>query len=337
MRRAAALVWLAALSAACGDRRLTTIRAPGAGGAGGAPPSDCAASHLFGFATVGGPTVGGQGGKTVRVTTETELAANVYVTGPLIIEIEGMLKIPAVLPVSSDKTIVGIGAASGLSGGGFNVVDARNVIIRNLVITRPLGHWDAIQIYRSNHVWIDHCDLSSEPDPESTEKYDGLVDIVHGSDDITVSWTRFHDQSYASLVGNSDSDESAAEDTDRLHVTFHHNFFQRTQTYNPSVRFGVLHAFNNYFLGVTDRGIQSRMGARVLAEANYFENVPKPLTTDSDSPAEGSITEKGNIYNNSPVKAYTAGADLPVPYQYTADAADDVPTTVEACAGTLPR
>ena len=80
------------------------------------------------------------------LTTGTAAIAR---TGPLVICVRGMIALPAspqMHNVTSDKSILGIGASSGFTGGGLNVglpVDdattsppanaVHNVIIRNLV------------------------------------------------------------------------------------------------------------------------------------------------------------------------------------------------------------
>lgn len=70
--------------------------------------------------------------------------------------------------------------------------DQSNVIIRNLKISKVLADsGDAITIQASSNVWLDHLDLSSDLD-NGKDYYDGLADITHGSDYITVSNTYFH-------------------------------------------------------------------------------------------------------------------------------------------------
>lgn len=75
---------------------------------------------------------------------------------------------------------------------------------------------DAIGIQAATNVWIDHMDLSSDMD-HGKDYYDGLCDVTHASDWVTISNTYFHDHYKVSLVGHSDS--NADEDTGTLHVT----------------------------------------------------------------------------------------------------------------------
>lgn len=89
-------------------------------------------------------------------------------------------------------------------------MEKTNVIIRNLKISKVLaGTGDAIGVQgtTTSHVWIDHCDLSSDMDHDK-DYYDGLVDITHGVQYVTVSNTHFHDHWKASLVGHSDNNVS---------------------------------------------------------------------------------------------------------------------------------
>jgi pectate lyase len=202
------------------------------------------------------------------------------------------------------------------------------------VITKALGV-DAIGISNANHIWVDHCDLSSDRD-HGSDYYDGLVDITHGSENITVSWTRFHDHFRSSQIGHSDSASAATEDTGKLTVTFHHNLFSGTASHNPSLRFGTVHAFNNYFINIDNSGISSRMGGRVLAEENYFDMATRPLTTHYESPMDGFITDLRNHFENSAPIEIGASTSWTPTYTY-ADAKDavlSVPAIVSACAGT---
>jgi pectate lyase len=79
---------------------------------------------------------------------------------------------------------------------------------------------DAITIQASKNVWIDHVDLSSDLDHDK-DYYDGLLDVTHGSDWVTISNSYLHDHWKASLVGHSDSNGS--EDTGHLTVTYANN------------------------------------------------------------------------------------------------------------------
>ena len=181
--------------------------------------------------------------------------------------------------VASNKTIVGAPGAR-LVGIGFSIGRSsafgqiNNVIIRNLIMEKPLAPIDKVLVqYGAHHVWIDHNEFFSDLD-NGVDFYDGQIDITHGADFVTVSWNVFHDHFKNSLVGNSE--DTGDEDSGHLRVTYHHNLFTRVDGRNPSIRFGTGHIYNNHYLNIPDYGIASRQNAQVRVENNYFDNVRCP-------------------------------------------------------------
>ncbi|WP_426062316.1 pectate lyase family protein, partial [Hymenobacter sp. B1770] len=119
--------------------------------------------------------------------------------------------------------------------------------------------------------------------------YDGLVDAKGASAYLTLSWNYFHDHHKSHLIGNSDQDVG-----DRK-VTFHHNHYANIHERVPVYRFGTGHVFNNYFRHVYGTGINSRMGACLRVENNYFEDVKNPvITKNSKEPGHWDVA--GNLY-----------------------------------------
>jgi pectate lyase len=200
---------------------------------------------IVGWATQAGGTTGGAGGATVTVSTFADFRTQAQNSGARTILVNGMLSGSGTVEISADKTIRGVGANSGISGTTLNIEDMSpaNVIIQNMNIRGVPGN-DAIQIESATHVWIDHNIMSStiENDPDF---YDGMLDITHAADYITVSWNVIRNHWKTSLVGHSDG--NASEDRGHLRVTYHHNWFDRTFERSPRVRFGeTVHVFNNY-------------------------------------------------------------------------------------------
>ncbi|MFE6994173.1 pectate lyase, partial [Streptomyces pharetrae] len=81
-----------------------------------AAPAVLAESAPTGFASVDAwgqnGTTGGAGGATVTVSTASDLSAAIRAEGPRTVRVNGMIALPAgMYDVSSDKTIVGVGAA----------------------------------------------------------------------------------------------------------------------------------------------------------------------------------------------------------------------------------
>ncbi len=259
------------------------------------PPPVPVPGNPDGFATVPGyglnTTTGGAGGPTVTVSTAEAFLDYISRPGPYIVRVSGTITLPTgtsdgMHNVSSHKTIIGVGANATLSGGGLNigvpVSDAitsppanavHNIIIRNLTITGGTDDLINVQMF-SHHVWIDHNDFSNGDD--------GAVDIKRGSDLITVSWNRFHDHDKTTLVGHDDA--NAAQDTGRLRVTYHHNFFDRSDQRNPRVRFSPLvHVYNNYYFE-NSYGIASTNDSGLFVEGNYFFSVNNPARVEFSGP-----------------------------------------------------
>lgn len=82
-----------------------------------------------------------------------------------------------------------------MTGIGLTINGKSNVIVRNMKISEVLHDYgDAITIQLSTNVWVDHCDLSAIRDPSvDKDLYDGLVDLSHAADFVTVSYSYLHD------------------------------------------------------------------------------------------------------------------------------------------------
>jgi pectate lyase len=247
--------------------------------------ADAHGDALVGWATVEGGTRGGEGGLEFDAHSATQLVELMKSNQPKLIRIASVIKLPDMLRVSSNTTLLGIGDQARLVGGGLHIRKASNVVVRNLAISQAP---DAISIEESQHVWVDHCDLS--------ECRDGLLDIKRGSDFITVSWNHFHNHHKTCLLGHSDKADIRQVDMGHLRVTYHHNYFDGTQTRHPRVRFAQgVHVFNNYFRG-NEYGVASLMDAGVIVEGNVFEDVERPtLTAYGDSPDPGRLVARDNL------------------------------------------
>ncbi|PPD98442.1 hypothetical protein GOBAR_DD04528 [Gossypium barbadense] len=128
-----------------------------------------------------------------------------------------VIKLKQELIMNSFKTIDGRGANVHIANGGCITIQfVTNVIIHGLHIhdCKPTGNamvrnspshfgWrtmadgDAISIFGSSHIWVDHNSLSNCAD--------GLVDAVMGSTAITISNNHFTHHNEVMLLGHSDS------------------------------------------------------------------------------------------------------------------------------------
>jgi pectate lyase len=160
----------------------------GNGGGGGGSCGSSGVSQLVGYAA--GVTGGGSGSGTT-VTSCSALQSAVSAGG--VIRINGFLSGCGIIDLESNTSILGVGSGSGLTGGGFRIKDASNVIIRNLRFSVAVSKGDLLALDGATRVWIDHNDFSSRGLTGGKDDYDGLLDITHASDQVTVSWNKFHD------------------------------------------------------------------------------------------------------------------------------------------------
>jgi pectate lyase len=310
-----------------------------------APSTPVPAGRPVGFATVNAlgqnGTTGGAGGPTVTVSTTAQFLDYISRPGPYVIRVAGTITLPTgrtdgMHNVTSDKSIVGIGATAALVGGGLNIGlpvnnaitsppanAVHNVIVRNISFSSATDDMINVQMF-SHHIWIDHNDFSNGDD--------GAVDIKRGSDFVTVSWNRFHDHDKTMLLGHDET--GAAQDTGRLRVTYHHNFFDASDQRHPRVRFAELvHVYNNYYRD-NSYGIASTYNAGLFVEGNYFLSVNNPARVDFSGPL-GRLAQRDNILVDCNHEIETNGTvtDPRTVYAYTADPAARVPTIVPAGAG----
>ncbi|MFF0833493.1 MULTISPECIES: polysaccharide lyase family 1 protein [unclassified Streptomyces] len=288
-------------------------------------PAGAADTSPVGF---GAGTTGG--GAATAVTVSTSDAFKAAVTGGTakVVKVNGLISLSGQIDIGSNTTVLGVGSSSGFTGGGLRLKKVTNVVVRNLNLSKAVKT-DAITVQASTRVWIDHNTLSSDRD-HGKDYYDGLVDITHGSDYVTVSWNTFKDHYKGSLVGHSDS--NAGEDTGHLRVTYHHNWFDNINSRIPSLRFGTGHFYDNYVVGA-ETAVHSRMGAQMLVENNVFRSTQVAVTTSRDSDVDGYANLRGNDLGGAATEISRTGTFTSPPYGYTAEPASGVVASVTAGAG----
>ncbi|KAL1672970.1 polysaccharide lyase family 1 protein [Schizophyllum commune] len=284
--------------------------------------ADVNETPAVGYAAVGG-TTGGSGGSTTTVTSLDELAAAVEGSEAKIVIISGTITGNEVIRVGSNTSVLGA-AGSSLEGVGLRVYKEDNVILRNLKISKVLADaGDAIGIQEASNVWVDHVDLSSDRDHDK-DYYDGLLDITHGSNYVTVTSSYLHDHWKASLVGHSDSN---GDEDKAITVTYALNHWDTLNSRTPSFRFGTGHIYNNYFVNNND-GINTRDGAQLLVEGNVWSGGSDPLYATDEGFAVARDNDFGGGENTAPEGTFTEA-----PYEYSLLATSDVASTVAADAG----
>ncbi|HEX5057664.1 MAG TPA: pectate lyase [Gammaproteobacteria bacterium] len=302
-----------------------------------APPGRSGGSKgLLGFAAVEADgrarTTGGAGGSLYSARSYGELAGlldNGHNDAPKIIEISGILTGTETLMVGSNTTLIGVGDEPAIHGFGFKLSGKQNVIIADLDFSggpdNALGITDG-----SHHVWVHHNAFSAYKDD--------TVEIREGASYVTIAWNHFHNQNRVLLAGHSD--DNGGQDTGRLKITLHHNWFDGTTQRQPLVRFGEAHVFNNFYDNVDFYGAASSMEADMLVQANYFKNVKLPTSRGPVATGtldEGDVVECANVYADSGDPETRGAAFDPADfYSYPLDDAADVPRIVMAGAGPDP-
>jgi len=287
----------------------------------------------IGWASTSGGTIGGGNAAPVVVTSLTQLNAASGGSRPGVIHVSG--KISGNVNVGSNKTILGLCGAE--IDGSIDMTGSSNVIMRNLKVVGynctdspsdcSLGH-DAIHVEaQDHHLWFDHLDVS--------DGSDGNLDVTHGCDFITVSWTTFHysgrrsgGHQFCNLIGHADS--NGPEDTGHLNVTFHHVWWaDNVDQRMPRVRFGKVHLFNDLNTATGDTAcIEVGVDANIRSENNVFQGVNNAV--DSTHANGASIIQSiGNRGSNTNI----GGPAFAPPYPYSPDPTASVAALVMAGAG----
>lgn len=330
---------------------------------------------LYGYAE---GTTGGEGGKVhhfdngkkftqwlaLREKTKSSEPATVWLSGTFT-KTDGRDASHPWFDIKDTENITIYGTNSfKMQNVGFFINRAENIIIRNVYLELPKADngADGISMQDSERIWVDHCTFKSVNQTKDYE--DGSCDVTHGTKKVTVSWNHFIQTQKTALVGHSDSQTSDVDIT----ATFHHNFFDKSNSRHPRVRYGTVHVYNNFFNAVTTYGTGSAFGAKVLVENNYYDNVHLP-TDISTYPAKksgsswvsnlngkvaGFLFSADNHYENKPSNAsdpypftnveYTAyegeklatpltRADFTPAYTYVVDEASKVGSIVSNGAG----
>ncbi|KAL4969828.1 pectate lyase family protein [Aspergillus stella-maris] len=293
-----------------------------------------AESCSIGYCTENGGTTGGAAGDTVEVSDLAALTEAAESETPLTIIVTGDISGSAKIRVESDKTIYGESGAT-ITGVGFYIRQVSNVIIRNLAIGQvDADNGDAIGIDESTNVWIDHVDLSGDLSA-GKDDLDGLLDITHAAEWVTVSHVYFHDHWKGSLIGHSDSNED--EDLGHLHITYANNYWYNVNSRCPSVRFGTVHIINNYWDSLIGTGVNARMDAQILIQSSAFSNSPDEAIFFADSDYTGYVVvddvDLGGSSNSVPEGTLTPSS---LPYDaITALGSGNVAGTVPGQAGAI--
>ena len=209
-----------------------------------------------------------------------------------------------------NMTFEGVGDDATVYGFGFLLREAESVEFRNFAIMRCLD--DAMSLDTKNyHVWIHNMDLfyGKKGSAADQAKGDGTVDIKGDSKYVTVAYNRFWDNGKASMCGMK-------SETGENWITYHHNWFDHSDSRMARVRTMSVHMYNNYYQHNDVYGIGATSGSSVFMESNYFDAVKRPIMSSlqgTDAMGDGTFSgEKGGL-----IKAYgNVFANKPANFSY---------------------
>lgn len=204
-----------------------------------------------------------------------------------------------------NMTFEGVGDDATVYGFGFLLREAESVEFRNFAIMRCLD--DAMSLDTKNsHVWIHNMDLfyGKKGGAADQAKGDGTVDIKGDSKYVTVAYNRFWDNGKASMCGMK-------SETGENWITYHHNWFDHSDSRMARIRTMSVHMYNNYYQHNDVYGIGATSGSSIFMESNYFDAVKRPIMSSlqgTDAKGDGTFSgEKGglikaygNVFTNKP-------------------------------------
>ena len=240
-----------------------------------------------------------------------------------------------------NMTFEGVGDDATVYGFGFLLREAESVEFRNFAIMRCLD--DAMSLDTDNsHVWIHNMDLfyGKKGGAADQAKGDGTVDIKGDSKYVTVAYNRFWDNGKASMCGMK-------SETGENWITYHHNWFDHSDSRMARVRTMSVHMYNNYYQHNDVYGIGATSGSSVFMESNYFDTVKRPIMSSlqgTDAMGDGTFSgEKGglikaygNVFANKPDNfSYITYADNNTSFDaYEVSApSEQVPASVKTLVG----
>ena len=202
--------------------------------------------------------------------------------------------------IGVNVTFEGIGDDATLYGAGVAVFQSTGIEVRNLGLMNWGGgkDGDGISLKQSLGVWVHNNDVfyGNAGSDGDQAKGDGSMDLKDNSQYVTVSYNHFWDSGKMSLCGmKSESGENW--------ITYHHNWFDHSDSRHPRIRTMSVHVYNNYYDGNSKYGVGAAKDSEAFVEANYFRNCNYPML----SSMQGSDVLAGGIFsseNGGVIKAY---------------------------------
>lgn len=195
-------------------------------------------------------------------------------------------------------TVEGIGNDATIHGFGILVRDCASVEFRNFAVMRQMDDGLSLDTDNSN-IWIHNVDVFyGKSGSGDHAKGDGGIDVKADSKFVTIDYCRFWDTGKSSMCGMK-------SETGPNYITYHHNWFDHSDSRHARVRTMSVHFFNNYYDGVAKYGVGASSSSDVFVEKNYFRGTKYPMIIANqahDIKPDGTSTLSGE--NGGIIKAY---------------------------------
>lgn len=201
--------------------------------------------------------------------------------------------------VDMQTTLEGVGNDATANGWTLRVTSATNVEIRNIAFMNThASEPDDVTLEKDKHIWVHNCDLfyGGAGGDSDQAKGDGALDTKE-STFITHSYNHFWDSGKCNLQNMHESGD--------WRITYHHNWYDHSDSRHPRVRSATVHVYNNYFDGNAKYGVGACEGSSIFVENNYFRSTAtmKPmLSSMQGTDAKGVGTFSGE--DGGMIKAY---------------------------------
>jgi pectate lyase len=214
-------------------------------------------------------------------------------------------------------TVEGVGDDATTFGWGILVRNSVNVEVRNMGFMQFPD--DGVSLDTDNrNIWIHNNDFFyGKNGGGDKNKGDGSLDSKK-TGYTTLSFNHFWDSGKCNLLGNGTEDPE--------YLTYHHNWYDHSDSRHPRVRFHSVHVYNNYYDGNSKYGIGAANGGpSIFAENNYFRHCKYPMLISMQGSDVWNASKGANDYSNNPTFSKEDGGIIKAYGNYIEQASRFIP------------
>lgn len=185
--------------------------------------------------------------------------------------------------VNTDNvTLEGVGDDAVIHGWIMTLKRTQNFEIRNLGFMYGGEGADAASIVHdtdNKNMWVHNCDFFyGAPGKDADQvKGDGSINFKSKSDFISISYNHYWDIGKTCVSGGPWEVSNADDERAQYGATYHHNWFDHSDSRHPRCVAGSNHIYNNFYDGNAMYGIGAAVKTSVFSENNYYRNCPRPM------------------------------------------------------------